>query len=28
MRTEAPVPPMFQVRDPNGNSVWIVEPLQ
>ena len=28
MRTEAPVPPMFQVRDPNGNSVWIVQPLQ
>ena len=28
MRSPPPVPPMFQVRDPNGNSVWIVEPLQ
>jgi len=28
MRSPPPIPPMFQVRDPNGNSVWIVEPLQ
>ena len=28
MRSEPPVPPMFQVRDPNGNSVWIVQPLE
>ena len=28
MRAPPPIPPMFQVRDPNGNSVWIVEPLQ
>ena len=27
MRAPPPVPPMFQVRDPNGNGVWIVEPL-
>jgi catechol 2,3-dioxygenase-like lactoylglutathione lyase family enzyme len=27
MRSPPPIPPMFQVRDPNGNSVWIVEPL-
>jgi predicted enzyme related to lactoylglutathione lyase len=27
MRQPPPVPPMFQVRDPNGNGVWIVEPL-
>jgi predicted enzyme related to lactoylglutathione lyase len=27
MRSPPPVPPMFQVRDPNGNGVWIVEPL-
>lgn len=28
MRNEAPVPPMFQLRDPNGNSLMIVQPLQ
>ena len=28
MRSPPPVPPMFQVRDPNGNGVWIVQPLQ
>src|SRR5215475_13027882 len=28
MRAPPPIPPMFQVRDPNGNSVWIVQPLQ
>ena len=28
MRSPPPIPPMFEVRDPNGNSVWIVEPLQ
>jgi catechol 2,3-dioxygenase-like lactoylglutathione lyase family enzyme len=28
MRSPPPVPPMFQVRDPNGNGVWIVEPLE
>jgi predicted enzyme related to lactoylglutathione lyase len=28
MRQPPPVPPMFQVRDPNGNGVWIVQPLQ
>ena len=27
MRSPPPVPPMFQVRDPNGNGVWIVQPL-
>jgi predicted enzyme related to lactoylglutathione lyase len=28
MRAPPPIPPMFQVRDPNGNGVWIVQPLQ
>jgi catechol 2,3-dioxygenase-like lactoylglutathione lyase family enzyme len=28
MRQPPPVPPMFQVRDPNGNGVWIVQPLE
>lgn len=28
MRSPPPIPPMFQVRDPNGNGVWIVQPLQ
>jgi catechol 2,3-dioxygenase-like lactoylglutathione lyase family enzyme len=27
MRQEPPVPPIFQLRDPNGNSLMIVEPL-
>jgi predicted enzyme related to lactoylglutathione lyase len=27
MRNEPPVPPMFELRDPNGNSLMIVEPL-
>jgi predicted enzyme related to lactoylglutathione lyase len=27
MRNEPPVPPMFQLRDPNGNSLMIVQPL-
>ena len=27
MRQEPPVPPMFQLRDPNGNSLMIVQPL-
>jgi catechol 2,3-dioxygenase-like lactoylglutathione lyase family enzyme len=27
MRMEPPVPPMFELRDPNGNSLMIVEPL-
>jgi catechol 2,3-dioxygenase-like lactoylglutathione lyase family enzyme len=27
MRNEPPVPPMFGVRDPNGNSLLIVQPL-
>jgi catechol 2,3-dioxygenase-like lactoylglutathione lyase family enzyme len=26
-RIGAPVPPMFRLRDPNGNSLTIVEPL-
>lgn len=28
MRSPPPIPPMFQVRDPNGNGVWIVQPLE
>jgi catechol 2,3-dioxygenase-like lactoylglutathione lyase family enzyme len=28
MRNEPPVPPMFELRDPNGNSLLIVQPLQ
>jgi hypothetical protein len=24
---DQPVPPMFRLRDPNGNSLTIVEPL-
>jgi predicted enzyme related to lactoylglutathione lyase len=28
MRNEPPVPPMFQLRDPNGNSLMIVQPLE
>ena len=28
MRNTPPVPPMFSVRDPNGNSLLIVQPLQ
>jgi catechol 2,3-dioxygenase-like lactoylglutathione lyase family enzyme len=28
MRTDPPVPPMFWLRDPNGNRLAIVEPLQ
>ena len=27
MRTDPPVPPMFWLRDPNGNRLAIVEPL-
>ena len=27
MRNEPPVPPMFGIRDPNGNSLLIVQPL-
>jgi catechol 2,3-dioxygenase-like lactoylglutathione lyase family enzyme len=27
MRNEPPVPPMFELRDPNGNSLMIVQPL-
>jgi predicted enzyme related to lactoylglutathione lyase len=27
MRNTPPVPPMFTVRDPNGNSFLIVQPL-
>jgi catechol 2,3-dioxygenase-like lactoylglutathione lyase family enzyme len=27
MRNDPPVPPMFTLRDPNGNSLMIVEPL-
>jgi catechol 2,3-dioxygenase-like lactoylglutathione lyase family enzyme len=26
-RQEPPVPPMFELRDPNGNSLMIVQPL-
>ena len=28
MRNTPPVPPMFFVRDPNGNSLLIVQPLE
>jgi catechol 2,3-dioxygenase-like lactoylglutathione lyase family enzyme len=28
MRNTPPVPPMFGIRDPNGNSLLIVQPLQ
>ena len=28
MRNSPPVPPMFDLRDPNGNSLLIVQPLQ
>jgi predicted enzyme related to lactoylglutathione lyase len=28
MRTDPPVPPMFMLRDPNGNRLAIVEPLE
>lgn len=28
MRNEPPVPPMFGFRDPSGNSLMIVQPLQ
>ena len=28
MRQEPPVPPMFELRDPSGNSLMIVQPLE
>jgi predicted enzyme related to lactoylglutathione lyase len=28
MRNEPPVPPMFELRDPNGNQLMIVQPLE